>query len=112
MVRRVLLVDGDLLALSRVEAAARAAGADLRTCETNDLAAELGAATFDYVFVDLDRGGRRALDALGHAGDGGGRVIAFFSHVDEDMRNAASAAGIEAWPRGRLWRSLGELLSS
>ena len=111
MTRRVLLVDGDLLALSRVEAAARAAGAELQTCATKDLDVTLAANAFDYVFVDLDRGGKAALDAVGRVSGAPSKVVGFFSHVDEDIKAAARDAGVDAWPRGRLWRSLGQLLS-
>ena len=112
MATRVLLVDGDLLALSRVESATRAAGAELDTCAAGELQTTLAASSFDLVIVDLDRGGRGALDALAAArkDSAPGRVIAFYSHVDEDSRSAAESAGIEAWPRGRLWRSLQDLL--
>lgn len=112
MTHRVLLVDADLLALSRVEAAARAAGAELDTCGSDDLRAKLAAERFDYVFVDLDRGGDAALQALAAARAGDARTIGFFSHVDEDTKNEARDAGIDAWPRGRLWRSLEQILSA
>lgn len=111
MSRRVLLVDADLLALSRVEAATRASEAELITCSVGDLPEKLAHESFDLVIVDLDRGGEAALDALRVAGGLPARVIGFFSHVDNEMKTAAARAGVDAWPRGRLWRSLEKLLS-
>ncbi|MDQ3932920.1 MAG: response regulator [Actinomycetota bacterium] len=111
MIRSVLLVDGDLLALGRVEAATRASGATLRTCGVGEVAQSLAAQPADLVLIDLDRAGPAGLDALGAIGSPNPPVIAFYSHVDENLKAAAHAAGVEAWPRGRLWRSLERLLS-
>ena len=113
MVRSVVLVDGDLLAVSRVESAARAAGAVFGTCRSTEIRVKLAREPIDLVIVDLDRGGRPALEELAATDDmpAPHRVIGFFSHVDDELRDAAKRAGVEAWPRGRLWRSLEQLLS-
>lgn len=53
--------------------------------------------------VDLSRVGEPARLA-----DVAGRVIAFGSHVDEELLTAAKAAGVEALPRSVFFRRLGE----
>ena len=68
----------------------------------------------DLLVLDLDRGRDRALDAVAAAREAGltpAKVVAFVSHVDDDLVQAARRAGVDAWPRGRFWRSLEELLS-
>ena len=57
----------------------------------------------DVVLVDLALGG--ALDA---ALASGARVIAYGSHVADDVLAAARAAGAEAMPRSRFFRRLSE----
>ena len=111
MARSVLLVDGDLLALGRMEAATRATGGTLRTCAAEEVAQSLATESADLVLIDLDRAGPAGLNKLRAIGSRAPEVIAFYSHVDEALKEAARAAGIEAWPRGRLWRSLERLLS-
>lgn len=61
----------------------------------------------DTVIVDLGRAG--ALDAAGAAAGRGARVIGFASHVDDELLNSAAAAGIEALPRSRFFKRVGEL---
>ena len=115
MARNVLVVEADLLALGRLEATAASTGAAVRTCNVNDLSDMLETRAFDLVVLDLDRGGEPALDSLAKARDDGygpPEVVAFVSHVDDDLIEAARRAGVEAWPRGRFWRSLGEVLSA
>lgn len=63
--------------------------------------------------LDLDAGGQAAIDevaALAAATRAPDRVIGFYSHIDDDLRRAAQAAGIDAFPRGRFWRDLPALL--
>jgi hypothetical protein len=38
--------------------------------------------------------------------------VGYFSHIDEEMAEAASLSAVHALPRGRFWRELPELLSS
>ena len=109
----VLLVEGDLMARARLEAAARDAGADIVAVGAEDLAAALKGSRVGVVVVDLDAGGDRALAAVRQARDRGvldQRVIGYYSHVDAALGAAASAAGVEALPRGRFWRTLPEVL--
>ena len=65
------------------------------------------------LILDLDRGGRAALDELAAMrvrGKAPQHVYAFFSHVDADLGRDARAAGCDAMPRGKFWRMLPTLL--
>jgi hypothetical protein len=65
------------------------------------------------VVFDLDEGGDAALQALSVARASGllpSRVVGYYSHVNRALGQAAEAAGCEAWPRGKFWGSLPELL--
>lgn len=105
--KRVLLVGGDLSARARVEAAAKRAGWELRTCRTDDVADVVRGESVDLVIADLDSGRDVVLEALRGVAP---RVVGFYSHVDAALGEAATAAGVEALPRGRFWRELDELL--
>ena len=112
----MVLATDDLLATSRVEGVARAAGLELDIVPLRALGSTVGSVTIDLLIVDLDAGGAAAIaeltEAIELSGPIGGRVIGYFSHVDTPLRAAAEAAGIEAWPRGRFWRELGMLLKT
>jgi len=103
----LLLVDADLLARGRIEAAATGTSVTVASSASPPPPGD-----FSLVVVDLDRGGRAALawvDAL--RGEGfEGRVVGFFSHVDEEAGRTAAEAGITVFPRGRFWRELPRLL--
>lgn len=114
MTRNVLLVEGDLLAVGRLEAAAASADATVRTCNVDEVRDILATQTVDLLVLDLDRGREGALEAVAAARADGlapEKVVGFVSHVDGDLVEAARRHGVEAWPRGRFWRSLEELLS-
>ena len=110
----VLVVDADLLGTGRLEAVAAATGAQLRFVTAAAIEEALRVSSVDLVILDLDRGREGALDLLDEARKNetlAARVVAYVSHVDEDLASAARERGYEAWPRGRLWRSLEELLT-
>jgi hypothetical protein len=102
----VVLVTTDLLAVGRVEGAARAAGWDVEVVSPGRPYAGIGRAP-DLVVVDLEAVGKDKLGDLAF----GARTIGFYSHVDEELGRVAAAAGIEALPRGRFWRELPGLLT-
>ena len=111
----VLLVGGDLMARARVEQAASAAGAAMASASPEGLEEALRASAPGLVVVDLDACGAAILPRLEAARAAGllqGRVLAFYSHVDEALGDAARAAGCEALPRGRFWRTLPELVGA
>ena len=111
--RTVLLVGGDLMARARLEAAAREAGVELVTASQETLETALLENRPAMVVLDLDDGGDGVLAALDRARARDlvpERVVGYFSHVDAALGQAAGAAGCEAMPRGRFWRSLAEIL--
>ena len=108
----MLVVSADLLGLARIEAAAESAGSEVTRVDATGVADALGAGSFDLVVVDLDSGRVAALDALDALRDSGrlsARVVAFVSHVDEELADSARERGYETLARGRFWRTLGEL---
>ncbi len=107
---KLLLASRDLAAKARVADAASRAGWEMVTARIVDLRGALAEHAPELVVVDLDEGGESALSALG-AGPRA-RTIGFFSHVDGALGDAARAAGVEAVPRGRFWRTLPQLLTS
>jgi hypothetical protein len=106
---RVLLVGGELMARSRIDEAARAAGMELVTAATLPEASDFD--SYELVVLDLDSGGRAAVEKWSEAGPTT-RSVAYVSHVDEDLMGLATAAGIETYPRGRFWRTLPEIISA
>ncbi|MGH2820888.1 MAG: hypothetical protein ACRDJ5_09565, partial [Actinomycetota bacterium] len=82
---------------------------------TPGLRAALASDPPSVLVLDLDQGRDEVLSELEAArgeGAAAGRVVGYFSHVDEPLGAAARAAGCEALPRGRFWRELPELLGS
>ena len=65
-----------------------------------------GTSDTDVVVIDLDETEPDGLPGPGSAG----RVIGYFSHVDEGTGAAAREAGIETYTRGRFWRDLDSIL--
>jgi hypothetical protein len=68
--------------------------------------AELAGLEADVVVVDLSRAG--VLDVLPSLA--GRRVVAFGSHVDTALLDAARAAGAEVLPRSRFFADPGSVL--
>jgi hypothetical protein len=113
--RVAIVVSTDLLARSRLEDAAARASWEVRTATEHDFVEKLGATRADLLVLDLDAGGIPLLERVAQAREGAllpERVVGFFSHVDAELGKAAEAAGCDAMPRGRFWRSLPDLLGS
>jgi DNA-binding response OmpR family regulator len=110
---RAVLVGADLMARARVERAAAASGYALATAPAGGLGDALRGHAPALVILDLDAGGRGALEELERARAQGQvtRAVGFFSHVDAELGAAARAAGCDALPRGRFWRALPEIFS-
>ena len=66
-------------------------------------------AGYAVVVLDLDETGIEPAAALRAAGFEG-RVVGFYSHVDEALGRRAAAAQIEAFRRGRFWREAAAIL--
>jgi hypothetical protein len=111
--RTVLLVGGDLMARARLEQAASAANLGIVVTGAGHLVNALRGTAPEVVVLDLDTGGAQLvaeLEAARAAGLVRGRVVGYFSHIDEALGVTARGAGCEAFPRGRFWRTLPEIL--
>jgi hypothetical protein len=102
---RVVLISRDLMFGSKVEAMVREAGFE---CVVSAAVPDSGADDALWV-VDLAQGDFEAAEVAGR----GVPVLAYYSHVDDDTRIAAKAAGLEALvPRSRMAREGGALIKS
>ena len=75
---------------------------------------DLRAARPQVEVVDLDAGREKVLEALSRARPSGcvpPRVVGFYSHVDRELGQQATAAGVAAFARGRFWRELESILA-
>lgn len=98
---RVLSIAADLMLGSKVEAQLSAAGHEVTTSPSIEESTWDGK---DLVVADLDVENPEALVGLGIP------VLAYYSHVDVETREAAEAAGVDlAVPRSRMARELPEL---
>ncbi len=107
---KLLLASRDLAAKARLADAAERAGWTMVTARVGDLSWAVSEHSPELVVVDLDEAGEPVLQALGSAPRA--RMIGFFSHVDRALGDAARAAGVEAVPRGRFWRTLPQLFEA
>lgn len=103
---KLLLASRDLAARARVQDAAERSGWSMATASPRDLGRAAAEHAPALLVIDLDEA---SVDVLGSPGV---RAIGFFSHVDRPLAEAARAAGIEAVPRGRFWRTLPQLLAA
>ena len=109
----VLLVGGDLMAKSRLIDASSRSGVTLENATVSDFRARLRETRPSIVVVDLDQGREAALEQLRAAGGEDtlpARVVGYYSHIDRALGEAAEEAGCEAWPRGKFWAGLEQLL--
>ena len=108
---KIVLASDDLQARARVLDALEAPGRTVVTTGATGFGEAARGA--EALILDLDRGGRAALDelaAMEAGGEGPQRVFGFFSHIDADLGRDARAAGCLAMPRGKFWRTLPGLL--
>ena len=97
----------DLMDRSKISAAASAADHDLSYVGSPE--ALVGLAGVDLIVVDLSKKG--VPDVLAGIVASGTRVIAFGSHVDTALLDAARAAGVaDVLPRSKFFATLPELL--
>ena len=104
---RVALLCPDLLFGSNVEGGLRAAGHEV-TRYSNVDEARAAASDVDVLVVDLtsDVAERVPLGDVSSA-----RTLAFYSHVEQDTREQAEAAGFDlVVPRSRMAREMGALV--
>ena len=113
---RVLALVPDLLFGSRVQSLLTAAGHDVELVSGETEVWDQIAGT-DVLVVDLttdDVDGAMLLDTLRAGGEMHGiRTLAFYSHVEVDVRRHAEEAGFDlVVPRSRMAREGGELVAS
>ena len=115
-VRRVIAVTSDLFFVARIDAVAKAAGAQLTHVAAEQAAAAARSARADLVILDLHGPGdplavARALKADPETA--GIAIVGFYSHVDQALREAAIAAGVDRpMPRSAFTAKLAELLGA
>ncbi|HEX2086862.1 MAG TPA: hypothetical protein VHF89_14375 [Solirubrobacteraceae bacterium] len=114
---RVLALVPDLLFGSKVQAMLEAAGHDVELAQSETDVWDQIAGT-DVLVVDLttdDIDGAILLDTLRSGGEihAGFRALAFYSHVDVDVRRRAEEAGFDlVVPRSRMAREGAALVQS
>jgi hypothetical protein len=97
-VARIALLCPDLLFGSRVEGALRAAGHEVARVESAS-----GASEADLLVIDLTADAEERLAGVGAPGVP--PALAFYSHVEQDVRRMADEAGVDrVVPRSRMAR--------
>ena len=114
--RRVLALVPDLLFGSKVKAMLEAGGHEVEMAMSEtDVWDQIAGS--DVLVVDLttdDVDGAGLLDTLRTGGEAGGlKALAFYSHVDVDVRRRAEEAGFDlVVPRSRMAREPGVLVTT
>ena len=107
-----LLISGDLFFTSKVTGTAQALG--LRVDEVGNLAsatARLQAGDIGCIFLDLATPRVSVADLIAEMPDSERTpIIAFGSHVDTDVLEAARSAGAEVMPRSQFSATLPDIL--
>ena len=113
MSRTILAIVPDLLVASRIEEAAKRVGASVVMAGSpGEAVSLLDSEQPDLIIVDIAMPG---LDAVAMAAAGrelGVPVVAFYPHVDVELRRSARRAGIEhVYARSRFLRETAGILS-
>jgi len=106
-------VGADLFFKSKIDATARAAGADIVfAANPGEIASILEAGGVDVVVIDLEAAGLDPLDAVARAKAAGARVAGYANHVQEDLMARARAAGCDrVMAKGAFTRELPGILA-
>ena len=100
---RIALLCPDLLFGSRVEGSLRAAGHEVERVDSAAAASQA-----ELLVIDLTADAQKRLDGVG-AGDLP-PTLAFYSHVEQDVRRLAEEAGVtKVVPRSRMAREAAAL---
>ena len=115
--KRVLAAIPDLFFGSKVTGAAAKLGIHVQVAVTRQAVLAAALSKPDLVIVDLDAPAVDAIGLIGELRSGSGvrppRVVAFASHVRDDLLAAARAAGYDqVLTRGALAAALPQLLAS
>lgn len=110
----VVLYGSDLMFRSRVGAEARAAGRRMTSAASpGHFGEKLEATQSPLVLVDMDMADAAEAIRIAAAHGGGATIVAYYSHVRDDLREAASAAGAgEVMPRSQFVVRLPDMLRS
>jgi hypothetical protein len=110
--RTILAIVSDLLIEVRIEAAAQRQGIAIKTAMAQDAVALITDSKFALVMADLAVVSN--LESLAAAAQAANvEVVAFYPHVDTDLRKAARDAGIDyVYPRSRFLRELPKILAA
>ena len=115
MTRRVLVVVQDLFFLTRIQATAAQAGIAIENCALDALIARCVSEAPDRVVLDLHVAGdplERARELKGDPATRGIPIVAFYSHVETELRRQALDAGIDhVLPRSAFTARLAEWLA-
>jgi hypothetical protein len=105
-VARVAAFIPDLLFGSNVLGALRAAGHDVQL--VNDPSAAVNP---EVLVIDLTADAPERIDRVAKSGPKGAKTLAFYSHVENDVRDRALAAGFDlVVPRSRMARESASLV--
>lgn len=108
----VLAVVSDLLIEVRIEAAARSQGLAVQTAAAEDAVSLVAESGFELVIVDLAVVSDLE-PIVAAARPAGVEVVAFYPHVNTELRKAAKDAGIDyVYPRSRFLRELPKILAA
>ena len=108
----ILALVDDLMVGVRIEDAAKAIGSKAQVVSTMDEASRvLHSRDVEGLVVDLAIAGLDCEALVANTGDAAVWLIAFYPHVDVELRRAAERAEIEhVYPRSRFLRDLPKLL--
>jgi CheY-like chemotaxis protein len=114
--KRVVAVTSDLFFVARLDAVARAAGAQLTHVAGDAAVATAAREHADLVILDLHAPDDPLAVARSLKADpatAGMLIVGFYSHVDQALREAAIAAGVDRpMPRSAFTARLPELLGA
>jgi CheY-like chemotaxis protein len=115
MTRRVLVAVEDLFFLTRIQGTAQQVGVAIETCPVAELPARCASAPPDLVVLDLHAPGdplERARELKRSGASANIPIVAFYSHVEGELRERALAAGIDrVLPRSAFTSRLAEWLA-
>jgi hypothetical protein len=108
----ILAVVNDLMTGVRIEEAAKAIGNGAEAVDSwEEVGPRLRAEGMEGVVVDLAVSGLALDDLVREVAEAGAWLIAFYPHVNVELRRAAERAGVErVYPRSRFLHDLPNLL--
>jgi hypothetical protein len=109
----VVAIVSDLLIEVRIQAAAQRHGLTVKTSPAEEAATLISTGTAALILADLAVAGDNIVEIREAARKTGARVVAYYPHVEAQLRKAAKEAGIEEiLPRSRFLRELPAILAA